>query len=101
MPCKNSLRQFRLPLTFTQSSWLGWFRGNAASRGGPSFVVQIKTVLVLVIAEKLGEASPIDDRLEHFFGRLVGQQHREMLQNDLLLERAIFLTAQQPHEVGE
>src|SRR5713101_5621333 len=66
---------------------------------GPSFVVQVKTVLVLVIAEKLGEASPIDDRLEHFLGRLVGQQHREMLQNDLLLERAIFLSAQKAHQV--
>src|SRR5216683_975405 len=66
---------------------------------GPSFVVQVKTVLVLVIAEKLGEASPIYDRLEHFLGRLVGQQHREMLQNDLLLERAIFLSAQKAHQV--
>src|SRR6202049_3313826 len=80
-----------------------WFRVRLCPprQNVKSFLVEVEAVFVLVIAEKLGEASPVDDRREHLLRRFVGQEHRQVLEHDLFTQRAIFLSPQQAHQVGK
>ncbi len=66
-----------------------------------SFLIEIEAVFVLVIAEKFGKATPIDDGGKHLLRRLVGQQHREMFKHDFLGYGVIFLSAQQADEIAK
>ena len=47
-------------------------------------MVEIETILILVIAEKLRIATPIYHRVEELLGAFVGQQNREMFERDFL-----------------
>src|SRR5271163_4669598 len=51
------------------------------------FVVEIKAVFVLVIAEQLGVAPPVHHGDELALGLFARQQHREMFEHDLLAQR--------------
>src|SRR5581483_3006185 len=66
-----------------------------------TFLVEIKAIVVLVVAEEFGEAAPVDDGREHPLRRFVRQQHRQVFEHDLLVERVILLRAQQAHQVSE
>src|SRR5260370_1549370 len=65
------------------------------------FVVQIKAVFVLVIAEQLRVAPPVDHRGKLALGLFGGKEHREMLEHDVLGQRLVRLPMQEADEVAE
>src|SRR5208282_747210 len=65
------------------------------------FVVEIKAVFVLVIAEQLGVAPPVHHGDELALGLFARQQHREMFEHDLLAQRLVLGAVQQTDEVAE
>src|SRR5208337_3361649 len=65
------------------------------------FVVEIKAVLVLVIAEQLGETPPVHHRDELALRLFARQQHREVFEHDFLGKRLVLLAMEQADEVAE
>src|SRR6266404_3463099 len=65
------------------------------------FLVEIKAVLVLVIAEELGVTPPIHQRLKLTLGLFARQQHREMFEYDFPGQRLISLPMKEADEVAE